>query len=574
MKGIWKLALLAVAAGILAVGFVGGATSRVAHADPNSVIFKAYSGACSALPYPRPTPVTSVSPNMPYCVEWGTSGALAANETAVVAETGGTGGALTSYQCDYGIFGACTITNNGTASVTFSQTGGAGIGYAGLIDFTFTACSGGTLTLSTTNNSMTANLPLTCSSVGPAPYVAIIAVYPGTCADLTLPLPASVTTVVPGDDYCISTTAVPHKMGDTMTFTSTGVSGETFDLDECFTNSAGYDPCMHPGPGGSPYVINLTGEDPDSFVGANTDFTFSACTASTFGLTFSYDGPALMPASDSTTINCQAPAPDVNIIAVYPGTCADLTLPLPASVTTVMPNTDYCISSVASSMKTGDTMTFTSTGVGGENFNLRDCFTNSAGFDPCTHPGDGGSPYVIPLASEDPNSFVGLETDFSFTDCTAASLVLTFSYDGPALSPASDTETIDCNSTPVGFTKYTSMEDSTLNSGQTFTWYIDVPATSGDWTVTDHLPSGFKIAAKAQPDAMCTETIGGTSLTCSGTAHNSTITISVLVKATSSCGSYTNTAYLSGTGFTTQSASSTVRVICSRPGGFFPFRTR
>ena len=274
------------------------------------------------------------------------------------------------------------------------------------------------------------------------------------------------------------------------------------------------------------------------------------------------------------SIDCQAPAPDVNIIAVYPGTCAALTLPLPPSVTTVMPNTDYCISSVASTHKTGDTMTFTTTGVSGENFNLRDCFTNSAGFDPCTHPGDGGSPYVIPLASQDPNSFVGLETDFSFTDCTAASLVLTFSYDGPALSPASDMETIDCNTTPVGFHKYTSMEDSTLDGGQTFTWYIDVPATSSNWTVTDHLPSGFKIVAKAQPDAMCTETIGGSYLTCTGSAHNSTITISVLVKATTTCGTYTNTAWLSGTGFTSQSASSTVTVECSRRGGWFLYGSR
>ena len=88
MKGIWKVVLVAVAAGILAAGFVGGTTSRVAHADPNSFIFKAYDGACSALPFPRPTALTTVSPNTPYCVEWGTTGALAANETATVSETG------------------------------------------------------------------------------------------------------------------------------------------------------------------------------------------------------------------------------------------------------------------------------------------------------------------------------------------------------------------------------------------------------------------------------------------------------------------------------------------------------
>ncbi len=410
--------------------------------------------------------------------------------------------------------------------------------------------------------------------VGPAPDVNIIAVYPGTCAALALPLPASVTTVVPGDDYCISSVASSMKTGDTMTFTTAGVSGENFNLRDCFTNSAGFDPCTHPGDGSSPYVVPLASEDPDSFVGLETDFSFTDCTASTLDLTFSYDGPALMSNSSMKSIDCQAPAPDVNIIAVYPGTCAALTVPLPTPLTSVSPNTDYCISSVASSMKTGDTMTFTSAGVSGENFNLRDCFTNSAGFDPCTHPGDGGSPYVIPLASEDSNSFVGLETDFSFTDCTASTLDLTFSYDGPALSPASDMETLDCNTTPVGFHKYTSMSDSTLSGGQLFTWYIDVPATSGTWTVTDHLPSGFKIVSKVQPDAMCTETIGGSYLSCTGSAHNSTITISVLVKATTSCGTFTNTAYLSGTGFSTQSASSSVQVVCSRRGGFFPFGRR
>ncbi len=116
MQGIWKYVLVAIAAGILAAGFVGGTTSRIAHADPNSFIFKAYDGACSALPYPRPTALTTVSPNTPYCVEWGTTGALAANETATVSETGGTGGALTDYSCSYGIFGACTIqSGNGTS---------------------------------------------------------------------------------------------------------------------------------------------------------------------------------------------------------------------------------------------------------------------------------------------------------------------------------------------------------------------------------------------------------------------------------------------------------------------------
>jgi hypothetical protein len=297
-------------------------------------------------------------------------------------------------------------------------------------------------------------------------------------------------------------------------------------------------------------------------VGAQIDFSFTACEESSLTLTYSYDGPGLEPASAMESFGCQAEAPFVGL-TVYPGTCAGLTVPLPTPVTSVAPGEDYCISTVAGDHVMGDTHTLTSAGVGGETFDLHLCFTNSAGFDPCTDPGAAGSPYVIPLESEDANSFVGGETDFTFTLCEESMLTLTYSYDGPGLAPASISESFDCTDEVLppggGFLKYTDEEDEILDPGESFNWYVDVPATSGIWTVKDLLPRGFHLDGPLPAGCW---SLFNRYFTCIGFSDNEGVTLVIPVEASDDCGVFTNTAKLIGLngGFGFDLASDSVSV--------------
>ena len=268
-------------------------------------------------------------------------------------------------------------------------------------------------------------------------------------SDCTLfPLPPLETEVTPGEEYCITfyfsgITAA----GQAIEIEVDGATGGSLAPLACFGGWCG-------APSGSGYARSYTTV---SGVGGgfgiiDAVFTLTDCTDP---VTVSSEHLAT-PLELELDCNATGPAPTVGL-TLYPGTCAGLPVPLPTPVTTVAPDTDYCLVTVASDHIAGDTHTVTSAGVGGEIFDILSCFTNSAGFDPCTdptatppvdHPAPGGSPFVIPIPREDSNSFLGMETDFDFTACEESTLTLTYSYDGPGLEPASAMASYDCLTEP------------------------------------------------------------------------------------------------------------------------------
>ncbi|MGE0688826.1 MAG: hypothetical protein AB7P33_18960, partial [Dehalococcoidia bacterium] len=447
MKWPSKLALLAVTA--LALGLVA-MSSQPGGVEAAPTTPTAYGGACpSTVGEPA---VTSVAVGSPVCVAFFLTGAD--NDLPFTLST--TSGTFTAAGC----FPACgTPTGDGTASLDYDPSANSPFGQSGEATLTVTSCPTATLTVTLTQNSASSPLVLNCTV--PAVTGLDITKTSSTGPDATLAEAFSYTITVSATNFngnnVVVTDAVPA--GLTVTSVTPGANCTQTQSFTCTFNGA---------TGSTPIVITA-------------NVTAASCGATTN--TANVDTNGVTGAEDSAQVavnvgGCQGAAPEVGIL-VYPGTCAALPLPLPPTVTEVEPGMNYCISGVASDHVTGDTMTYTSAGVGTPTFNLNTCYTNSAAFNPCTDPGNGGTPYVIPLASEDANSFVGNETDFSFTSCSAANLTLTFRYDGPGLAPAQDTETIPCSEDeepPAGeFRKYTDADDEVVAPGEVFTWYIDVP---------------------------------------------------------------------------------------------------
>ena len=144
------------------------------------------------------------------------------------------------------------------------------------------------------------------------------------------------------------------------------------------------------------------------------------------------------------TVDCVdpvGPAPTVNLIA-HDGVCPT-TPPFPwPTTTTLVPGQSYCLGLYSSDYALGDTITLSTSGIGGSMFHLVGCSTPGV-VNPCQDPGDGGSPFQITFVNFYDSHGVFGDVNFTLDSCMEPiSLMLT--YDGPSLGTASISPAFTC----------------------------------------------------------------------------------------------------------------------------------
>ena len=353
---------------------------------------------------------------------------------------------------------------------------------------------------------------------GAAPFLSL-QVKDAPCVDGSF---TDATSLEPGGMYCLWISAGNYVITDSWTLSETGANNELFQFFACGTNSAGSRGCELPDtPGPSPHTKEFTPpQDDDSFVFAEVDFTLDGCDPNV-QFTLMYDGPTLMTNSTGLELPCTQPG-GLRVTKVCDPVGA----------------------------------------VGSFDMQLLD---------------DGGSPIGSPVSVDcgashlfaplTPGTYsvdeVGGTPDFTETTSTCDGVTVN---SGRPATECSITNVMDAP--PAGeFAKYTDPEDEVLSPGEVFDWYIDVPAGSGFWVLSDTLPHGFRIQGAVQPGATCWEWLSRY-FTCIGYAADPATTVIVTVKAPSACGEYTNTAKLTSTVAGFLFASDTVSVEgCEESGG-------
>jgi len=116
------------------------------------------------------------------------------------------------------------------------------------------------------------------------------------------------------------------------------------------------------------------------------------------------------------------------------------------------------------------------------------------------------------------------------------------------------------NTEILPFLKFTDPEDEELASNEVFSWFVQVPLSTGSWSLIDWLPFGITLAGPiVEPAGVSCSEVLVFGFTCQG-SDTGNVVIEVPVRAPAYCQTFTNTAFLTVDGGPAVTATDQVSV--------------